>query len=261
VSIDSFGLRCPNPRGSVNNFAIFSAQSVEPMTPRQFGQPGASPFAIASRWLRRHDGISRFRIDPFCATFWHTMKALFDESVPLVGVDYAYLVVATILIDDDEAEVKKAIARVVGDRLRGFHWVDEGLVVRDRMLDCLIELGACAHIVVHHPTGRYRQEQARSAALRHLLPLVLAEGATELLIESRGTWPDGKDRAVLIDGLNALGRADVTYGWGNKTTPELWLPDAVCGAAAMCLSGGQTRWFERLQEAGVITEIVYIEGA
>jgi hypothetical protein len=55
------GLRSPNPHGFVNNSAIFSALSVEPMTPRQFDHPGASPFAIASRWLRRHHCISRLR--------------------------------------------------------------------------------------------------------------------------------------------------------------------------------------------------------
>ena len=38
MSIDSFGLRCPNPHGSVNNFVTFSALSVEPMTPRQLAE-------------------------------------------------------------------------------------------------------------------------------------------------------------------------------------------------------------------------------
>jgi hypothetical protein len=138
---------------------------------------------------------------------------------------------------------------------------DEGPKVRNRILECLIALGACAHVVVHHPTGRRRQERARAAALGCLLPRVILDGATELLIESRGAVLDARDRAVLLGGLKILGREDVAYDWGEKATPALWLPDAVCGAVSMFLDASEPQWYHRLQQTGVITEPTYIKDA
>ena len=72
---------------------------------------------------------------------------------------------ATILIEHDSAVIGHAAREIIGARTRAFHWTDEGPIIRQRAITCLIELGACAHVVVHHPTGRKRQERARNAAL------------------------------------------------------------------------------------------------
>jgi hypothetical protein len=189
------------------------------------------------------------------------MKALFDETIPLVGGHYAYTVVATVVVDDDEARMKEDLHVVTGDRKRGFHWADEGPKARQRMISCLIELGACAHVVVHHPTARRGQERARAAAFEELLPAVLGDGADELVIESRGAKLDARDRAVVMGTLKDLGRTEVSYGWEGKSTPELWLPDAVCGAVGMYLDRSEPDWYVLLCEAQVITEPKYIKGA
>ncbi|MHB1710102.1 MAG: hypothetical protein ACYCV7_01685 [Acidimicrobiales bacterium] len=149
------------------------------------------------------------------------MKGLFDETIPLVVGHYAYIVVATVVVDDDESRTKEALHVVTGDRKRGFHWTDEGPKARKRMISCLIELGACAHVVVHHPTARRGQERARAAAFEELLPAVLGDGADELVIESRGAKLDARDRAVVMGALKDLGRTEVSYGWEGKSTPEL----------------------------------------
>jgi hypothetical protein len=189
------------------------------------------------------------------------MKALFDETVPMVKGHYAYVIVATLLIDDEQLNVMAAVKRIVGSRSRGFHWSKEGPAVRERAVDCLVELGACAHVMVHHPTGRRQQERARRSALGRLLPMAIHDGATELLIESRGERADLQDRITVLTALNELKRDDVTYGWRDKSTPELWLPDAVCGAVATFLNGNEPRWYETLQSAGVLTEPIYIKDA
>ena len=189
------------------------------------------------------------------------MRALIDEAVPLVRGHHAYVVVATILVANEESLIKEALDVVIGERISGFHWAREGPKARQRMVECLVGLGACAHVAIHHPTGRRRQEEARAAALSRHLPLMLMEGATEILIESRGQSQDRNDRVLLLDELSSLGRKDVIYGWADKTTSALWLPDAVCGAVAEFLTGSDPRWYEVLQGADVIQDPIYIQGA
>jgi hypothetical protein len=188
------------------------------------------------------------------------MRALLDESVPKLGFNYAYVVVGTILVDTNDARIDHALEEVVGGRAKPFHWHKEGVEARTRMIKCLTDLGACAHVAVHYPTGRRRQESARRLALERVLPLLLNDGAVDLLIESRGAPQDGLDRGTLLDGLAALDRKDVTYAWGNKTNSQLWLPDAVCGAVADYLTGQDRGWYESLCGSSVITEPIYLTG-
>jgi hypothetical protein len=186
------------------------------------------------------------------------MRAFFDETVPMVDGDFAYVVVATLLIADHSVNIKHAARSIIGKRSRGFHWIDEGSAIRQAAITCLIELGACAHVVVHHPTARRSQERARKAALERLLPLVIEDGATELLIESRGEPPDTQDRITLMSILSTLERQEITYDWYDKGTPELWLPDAACGAVGAFLNRTEPWWYEQLVKAKVITEPIYI---
>lgn len=51
-------------------------------------------------------------------------------------------------------------------------------------MDCLIEVGAVSHICVHYPTGRKKTEAARTAGLRQIIPLLLVEGTTELIMRA-----------------------------------------------------------------------------
>lgn len=191
------------------------------------------------------------------------MKAMLDEAVPLVRGHYAYVVVATVLIEEDPVVVKAALDAVIANpgRRTPFHWHQEGPEVRGRMVECLIELGASAHVVVHHPTGRRRQEAARRGAIEELLPRLIHDGVTELLIESRGAVQDHHDRVTLLEGLHALEHTGLTYGWSTKTSHTLWMPDAVCGVVSMYLADeSDPIWYDLLRDGGVLTEPVYIAG-
>jgi hypothetical protein len=189
------------------------------------------------------------------------VRAMLDESVPLVRGHYAYVVVATVLMEEDPVAIKAALGAVVANpgRRTPFHWHQEGEEVRGRMVRCLIDLGASAHVVVHYPTGRRRQEAARRAAIEELLPVLLHEGVTDLVIESRGPDQDRHDRATLLEGLHALGDTSLAYDWGTKSTQSLWLPDAVCGAVSMFLADeSDPTWYDQLRDGGVITKPIYI---
>lgn len=145
------------------------------------------------------------------------------------------------------------------NRKRAFHWIDEGPEAHDRMVSCLIEVGGCAHVCVHYPTARAGQVATRSRALRRVVPLLLYDGVDDLIIESRSAREDDRDRAIILDVLKDVGLSGaLKYGWSGKDEPTIGLADAVCGAVGAYLVGNNTRWFDALQEGGVIGELVYI---
>jgi hypothetical protein len=190
------------------------------------------------------------------------MIALIDEAVPALPGGLAYVVGSTVLLVDD-VTAKAAIANVLTrpGRTRPFHWAREGATIRQNMIDCLIEIGAVAHVCVHHPTGRKKTEAAREIGLREVIPRLLQDGATTLLIESRAKQ-DVHDRDVILDILERSGRSGrLTYDWRDKTESLLWLPDAVCGAVSeFLLHTNDAMYYERLCQAGVIGGLIYVSG-
>lgn len=193
------------------------------------------------------------------------MFAALDESAPELPSGIAYVLTGVVLLGE-EVEARKAAQAVLPTyRKNPFHWHREGPTARDAMMACLSHTGAVAHVCVHYPTGRRKQEAARARLLEMVVPKLLGEGAGHLCIESRGSDADLRDRVVLLDLLNpAGGSAAMSYDWRNKSEPLLWLADGVCGAAADYLrqAPGTTHYFETLQASKVIGELTYIgEGA
>jgi hypothetical protein len=124
------------------------------------------------------------------------------------------------------------------------------------MVELLIQTGVVAHVVVHYPTGRRRQEEARRSAMVELVPLVVAEGAAELIIESRSEREDQRDRQSVIEGLR---RAEQTIGyrWEPKSESLLWVADAVCGAVKEYVLREDGSWLDRLESAAVVNDLRY----
>ncbi len=181
--------------------------------------------------------------------------AVIDETAPADRRGIYYVVTAGLLFDVDR--IRAGLDSVIpGGRKRPFHWATEGSRSRERMLELIIDTGVVAHVVVHYPTGRRRQEEARRAAIGELLPLVVAEGADELIIESRSNREDQRDRESVIE---ALHRTDpgILYRWENKTEPLLWVADALCGMVKEYVLGEDTATFERLQATNVVDQLRY----
>ena len=97
------------------------------------------------------------------------MIAVVDEAAPADRGGIYYVVSAAVLLDADATRLGLRSVLPAG-RKRPFHWVDEGPAARTRMLDLLESHGLVAHVVVHYPTGRRRQEQARQSAWRSSFP-------------------------------------------------------------------------------------------
>lgn len=183
------------------------------------------------------------------------MIAVVDEAAPADRGGIYYVVSAAVLLDASATRLGLRSVLPEG-RKRPFHWVDEGPAARTRMLDLLESHGLVAHVVVHYPTGRRRQEQARQSALEELVPLVIADGAKELIIESRATHEDTRDRGVLVEIVRQSG-APLSYRWEDKREPLLWLADAVCGVVKEYLLSEDTTAFDRLRSSQVLGDLRY----
>jgi hypothetical protein len=171
-----------------------------------------------------------------------------DETYPEHGGGVLYVVAATIVLTDGPA-TKAALDRVLTTpgRSRPFHWTQEGPQARRNMMACLEEVGAVAHICVHYPTRRTKTEHARAKGLRRVLPRLLEEGVSDLVIESRTPIDDERDKRVILDVLKDMGKAgQLTYDWHTKTDRTLWLADAVCGAVREYLLDQDTTYYEQL---------------
>jgi hypothetical protein len=188
------------------------------------------------------------------------MLAVLDETYPELPGGVAYVVGAAVILSEEQA-ARSALAGIFADsqRVRPFHWHHEGPDARAAMITVLGEIGAVAHVCVHYPTGRKKLEAARAGALGEVVPRILHDGASTLLIESRGDAEDRRDRAVILDALNTLDRSgELRYEWRTKAEPLLWLADCICGAVREHLLQIDDQPFQELHSAGVIDQLIYI---
>lgn len=183
------------------------------------------------------------------------MIALMDETSPTGPRGIYYVVSVAVLLDVDDVTDKLA-GVLPNQRKRPFHWVNEGPHARDAMLELLCTSGVAGHVVVHHPTGRRRQEEARGLAVRELVPLAVLDGATELIIESRSAREDTRDRRNMIEIVRGL-TTPLSYRWEPKAERLLWIADAICGVMKEYLLGEDTAPYERLRNGGVLGDPRY----
>lgn len=112
---------------------------------------------------------------------------------------------------------------------------------------------------MHYPTGRKKLEAARAGALQTVVPKIVHDGASLLLIESRGELEDRRDRGVILDTLNALERpGELAYEWRDKSEALLWLADGICGAVRQHLLQIDDSPLNALRDTSVIGQLDYI---
>ena len=188
------------------------------------------------------------------------MLAVLDETYPTVNGHISYVVGSAVILADEQS-ARTAVDGILPhpDRVKPFHWHKEGPKARAAMVNALVDVGAVAHICVHHPTGPKRLEAARRKAVGAVLLPILNDGASRLLIESRGPVEDRRDQKVILDTLNANNRPSaIAYEWRNKGEKLLWLADGICGAVRGYLLQTDDTAFVDLQRAGVIDALVYV---
>lgn len=180
------------------------------------------------------------------------MIAVIDETTPEVDGAILYTVVSAVVIAD-VAEARLALANVLPDRKRPFHWNQEGPTARAAMVDCLEDIGVVgrAHVV---QCGRRSQERARRVSMDATIGALLFDGCSEVLIETRDEASDGRDRAAILDLLRRAGRSgELRYDWVDKSEPLVWIADAIGGAVREHLTGAEPEWYEPMTAAASVT--------
>ena len=178
-----------------------------------------------------------------------------DETVIYHGGGVTYVVAGVVFHDAPPA--RRAFQQLTADRKRPFHWRREGPTRREAAVTLLETHIAAAHLLARS-TGRRGQITARRQLLTYLVAELTNDGVDHLIIESQGSALDGRDRNTILDSFQATSTGPAfTYEWRTKTEPLLWYADALAGIAHEYLADGQTQHFERLQKAGVITDVRY----
>jgi len=184
--------------------------------------------------------------------------ALIDEVAPEDKGGIYYVVTAAVLLGE-EADAHGVLSELLPPgRRRAFHWCTEGRTTREAMIGCIDRLGVVAHVCVHYPTGRRRQEAARAAAFDELLPVLIGEGVDHLIIESRAVAQDGRDKQAILEILrrNKTPSA-LTYEWRGKGEPLLWIADAIAGSVRDHLMGDTDVWLDALRRSSTVGELRY----
>lgn len=165
------------------------------------------------------------------------MLAVIDETTPFVAAGVCYGVISCVLLGAED-EAKSLVSDVIpAGRRRPFHWHEEGIGAKGRMVESIEKIGVLARAVVV-PCGRGRQEAARSIAMVPTIERLVADGCDRLLIERRTPAQDGRDRALILDVLRDLGEpGGLSYDLESKWSPLLWIADAVAGVVADQLKG------------------------
>ena len=135
--------------------------------------------------------------------------------------------------------------------MRPFHWVDEGAVRRQTMLDLVGALGIDVFAVVSVAQTRHHLEHVRDRCLRELFRVIREADVDRIVFESREravsvTGQNRRDYTTLIEARHAGDLPPrIRYEWVLKSDPIVWLADAVAGAV-LAAERGDMSWLDRL---------------
>lgn len=178
-----------------------------------------------------------------------------DETTPQMGAGVYYVLTTAVIMDP--ADLATHITGLFGDtpgRIRPFHWVREGVAVKQRMISIIINSGVVA-ISRYQSVSRRKQSQARTRLIKAIADDLAHEQIVHLMIESGDRSTDARDKAALLDHFRDRGGVPFSFEWRSKQEPLLWVADAINGAIHAELTGGDTSWFAQLQDGGVLGEV------
>lgn len=187
----------------------------------------------------------------------HGIVAAVDETEVKAGVLEAYVLVAVVLLDGAAAAQSMRDLVSAPGRKRPFHWRKEGPKNRDGARQ-LIRQHAVGTQVLAQTTSRGGSEQARAALMTELVTRLANDEIEHLVIESRGTVSDERDRAVILDRQHRLGSRAFSYRWSSKYAAVLWFADALAGAAREAVANGDRGPIAGLQSARIAPQVEWV---
>jgi len=129
------------------------------------------------------------------------------------------------------------------------------LARHDRVVDVITRLPLTAVVVVRQGPQAEPDERRRRKCFEVLLLELIEAGCVELVLESRGTRADKRDRD-LLDALRARKQATglrLSHSPG-PADPVLWIADAMCGAVVADRTG-RPRWLTRLEDQVTVLHV------
>ena len=183
------------------------------------------------------------------------LVAAIDETVPQVQGGVTYTLVATIFRDVQDA--RRDIQDLTAGRTRPIHWHREGPTIREAAFG-LIEHHVIEGRALARRASRVGQVSARAVLMAELVVDLASYGVDHMIIESRGTLEDGRDRNAILDCLHGLAISNITYDWRTKVEPLFGYPDALAGITREHLTLEHSPGFSRLQKANIVSEVRYV---
>jgi len=183
------------------------------------------------------------------------LVAYVDESARVRRDDACAYALAGVLVDTAaQCVVRDELLGLRGPRQVVLHWRREHPDRQRRLAKVVAELPVTAlTAVLLYDDGQH--ERARIRCLKALLAELGRHRVDRVVLETRGTVRDRRDRGV-VTGLRVtgdLGQGVVVDWQGPREQELLWLPDIVAGAVTWWLDG-QTEYLRTLGDRVQILE-------
>lgn len=186
--------------------------------------------------------------------------AFADESFHVATNGGVYVLACCVLNTVELDAVREAMLELRGRRRTSkLHWNEMDGNDRETAVKAIARLSAFHIVVVGSPVPHKRQERARVACLKRLVPELHSMQVKRLQIESRTAALDQRDVATIIGARFGLpkGAALRVDHLGGETEPLLWAADIVAGAVRSDHTGAssyRTTLDESVYEIGVDTD-------
>ena len=183
-----------------------------------------------------------------------SMRAYIDESMRQRKEDDCVYVLATALVDDDDADdVRDALKRLRYRKNPTIHWYDEHPDRRSKIASAVAELPIRAVVAVAFYPFR-GDERARRHCLRALIGHLSSTAVESVLIASRTASLDNADDRLLISMRRQTPQRLPAAQWRRYADePLLWSGDVF--ASAVCWSfNDECTYVETMGE-----QIIYVD--
>ncbi|MFS0701145.1 hypothetical protein AB6N24_14340 [Cellulomonas sp. 179-A 4D5 NHS] len=172
-----------------------------------------------------------------------------DESGSVASRDPdIYLMGAVLAAPEAVADLRAAMIELQRPGEKKIHWRADSEDRHDKVIGVIGELPIEGVIVVRHGMPDEKDERRRRKCFETFAPELVAAGCTDLVLESRGSAADQRDRKML-DALRSQQRLDGVLRLDHAAgpvDPALWIADAVCGAL-VASRVGNPRWWRVLE--------------
>ena len=183
------------------------------------------------------------------------LVAAVDEAVAELQGGITYVLAAVIFGEPYAA--RQDAQHLIADRTRRFHWHREGPTARSAAVE-LIATHAIATSILVQRASRQAQTATRANLLTELVAELANDGVRHVVIESRGSREDGRDRATILNCFRERSVATLSYDWRTKVEPLLWYPDAMAGVVREQIINGRSTRFDYLQRTRTVTDVRYL---